>query len=516
MPRASDKQTLRPQLAMDSSSSSMHDLSAVDKELERINRYQDSSSSHPEMISWGVQCLRSPTLDQPDQYLGDRAIGLISNVSLPGTRSGSTWDIEIEGQQINDIAEHDASRVQPIMTNSINVASALLLPSLCHPHIHIDKAFLLAHPRYADLQIEKGTFEEAMELTNKAKANFTEEDLQERGQRVIDESVAAGVTHMRAFVEVDKLVDLKCLQAGIALKKQADEQRRCHVQICSYAQLPLFSTAQDDQDGQTIQKLMRHAAELKDVDAIGSTPYVEDDRKRMEQNIEWMIDLSIQHNKHLDFHLDYNLDSDQEPTIWHVLQQLKEKNWLERTKERTIILGHCTRLTLWDDTTWQRLRNEIGDLPVSFVGLPTSDIYMMSTKDKVRGTLDIPRMIKEHDLNACIGINNIGNAFTPQGSCDPLTLACNGVGIYQAGTEKDAALLYECISTRARQAIGVSGSKSEDATTHGFRSGDKASFLLLGADSKNPWRTRRKLSEAVYLYDHNNGRRVFYEGRPVE
>lgn len=41
-----------------------------------------------------------------------------------------------------------------------------LSPSLCHPHIHLDKCFLLSHPKYADLEIKKGDFAEAMELTS--------------------------------------------------------------------------------------------------------------------------------------------------------------------------------------------------------------------------------------------------------------------------------------------------------------------------------------------------------------
>jgi hypothetical protein len=50
-------------------------------------------------------------------------------------------------------------------------------------------------------------------------------------------------------------------------------------------------------------------------------------------------------------------------------------------------------------------------------------------------------MIKKYGLNAAIGINNVGNAFTPQGNCDPLNLASLGVSIYQAGTKADAELL---------------------------------------------------------------------------
>jgi hypothetical protein len=54
-------------------------------------------------------------------------------------------------------------------------------------------------------------------------------------------------------------------------------------------------------------------------------------------------------------------------------------------------------------------------------------------------------MIKKYGLNAAMGINNVGNAFTPQGSCDPLSLASLGVGVYQGGTKADAELLLVSI-----------------------------------------------------------------------
>ncbi|KAK4626640.1 Cytosine deaminase [Fulvia fulva] len=438
----------------------------------------------------------------------------IHNVSLPQTQPDSLWNVRIRDQNIEKIvpAEYQLENAQ----NSINGASALLAPSLCHPHIHLDKAFLLSHPKYAHLNIEKGDFQEAMTLTGQAKSEFEHDDLLERGQRVVDESVAAGVTHMRAFVELDAGVGEKCLDAGIALRKQAAREKICHVQLCAFAQLPLFSPAQSDEDGSVIRSLMRRAAGNDEVEAIGSTPYVETDREKMKKNVEWMVELSIEYNKHLDFHLDYNLDPENEPLIWHVIDTLQATRWNEKTKDRTIVLGHCTRLTLFNDSEWVELAGAIkdADLPVSFVGLPTSDLFMMRTGQtpEIRGTLDVPKLVKQYGLNTCIGVNNIGNAFTPQGSCDPLSLASQAVGVHQAGTAQDTELLYECVSTRAKAAIGVGGS-SLHKTRLAIQKDDRADLLLFGAaDQKDLWRTRKAVSTAIYLYDHCKGRRGFYKG----
>ncbi|GAB7337910.1 hypothetical protein MBLNU457_4299t1 [Dothideomycetes sp. NU457] len=431
----------------------------------------------------------------------------ILGATLPGQPKDSRYDIEIKAGKITDIREAQNNKLE----GATLAAGHLLAPSLCHPHVHLDKAFLLSHPRYAHLKIEKGTFPEAMELTSKAKADFEEEDLLQRGNRLIEESLKAGVTHMRAFVEVDPIVNMLCLQAGSKIKKI--HQDKCDIQICAFAQLPLFTA---DDDGQQIRKLMQAAVGKEfSADVVGSTPYVEENRSKMEQNVEWLIDLALEHDKHIDFHLDYNLDPETEPMVWYVLKTLKAKRWTGRTN-RKIVLGHCTRLTLFGDEEWHRLAQEIGNLPISFVGLPTSDLYMMRTESGVRGTLPITTLVKKYHLNAAISMNNIGNAFTPYGCCDPLYLANLGVGIYAAGTLQDTELLYECVSTRAKEAIGFSDK-------HGLQinKGSTADFVLFGetspkASPPDPWKVITSVSDAVYLYDGAKSRATWYDGKRVD
>ncbi|KAJ5729172.1 uncharacterized protein N7483_003680 [Penicillium malachiteum] len=127
-----------------------------------------------------------------------------------------------------------------------------------------------------------------------------------------------------------------------------------------------------------------------------------------------------------------------------VLHTLQKRGWTTRSTQKRVMLGHCTRLTLLTDEEWHRLSQFIHeyDLPVSFVGLPGSDLYMAAPvgqenrHQRARGTLNIPELIRKYDLDAVMG-------------------ACVGVGVYQAGALEDTRLLYECVSTRARAAIGL-------------------------------------------------------------
>lgn len=382
----------------------------------------------------------------------------------------------------------------------------LVAPSLCHSHVHLDKCFLLGDPKYSDLEIVNGDFEEAMKLTRQAKERFESADLSRRGRRLIRESLEAGVTAMRAFVEVDEIVQLRSLHAAIKMQGcEGPSCTVCEVQICAFAQLPLYegdgccapdasqkdchecerlcSGRDEDPDpdlthtkGAHRRQMLEDALAFRHVDVVGTTPYVEDRRCKAEENVRWSIAQAIKHHKHLDFHLDYNLEADTTPLVPFVIDELRRQRWSEKAlPDKKITFGHCTQLTWYSQEQWQNLKTSIGDLPISFVGLPTSDLFMMGRPpdesaevQRPRGTLHIPQMIHKHGLQASISINNVGNAFTPWGNCDPLSVAHLGIGVYQAGTKQDTRTLYECVSTRAKNAIGLAAESASQVLQTGM------------------------------------------------
>ncbi|KAA8573682.1 hypothetical protein EYC84_005259 [Monilinia fructicola] len=206
--------------------------------------------------------------------------------------------------------------------------------------------------------------------------------------------------------------------------------------------------------------------------------------------------------------------------VYSAIDRLHKANWTtncEHKEFRTVVFGHCTRLTLLDSNEWQKLRQEIRNLPVSFVGLPTSDLFMMGRPDeatggsnRVRGTLQVTEMIKKYDFNVAIGINNVGNAFTPHGTCDPMSLTSLGVGIYHAGTKADAQILLECVSTRARQAIGI---YVEHNINSNLDVGSPSSFVIFGTKGSRNFRVRKSIQELVY--DAGFERTTIFEGNEI-
>ncbi|KAI1804594.1 Metallo-dependent hydrolase [Daldinia bambusicola] len=393
----------------------------------------------------------------------------LNNVILLGENSvtgTSPLDVNIQDGKVCSVcpSEHIASEPPKV-----------LLPPLCHPHIHLDKPFILTcnnhpsecYPNYSDLLPETGSFDEALSNTSKAKERYSEEDLYLRGSQLLAESYRNGVTSLRAFVEVDHVTGALPLTTATRLK--SDFSHLLHIQVCVFAQDPLFSGKHGEANRSVIASLLKdHATSIQ---ALGTTPYVEESRQKSLQNIEWAIDTAVKYGVHLDFHLDYNLSRpspSNQPLTFSVIELLQKQNWLGLAdKSKTIVLGHCTQLTTLSNSDLEQLAETIvrSRLPIHFVGLPTSDIFMMgrpspstdTPQARLRGTLQVPSMIKDFGMSACISVNNVGNAFTPFGTGDPLQLASWGVGIYQSGTLGDALMLYGCVSWLARRAIGVEG-----------------------------------------------------------
>ncbi|KAI0648013.1 Metallo-dependent hydrolase [Trametes meyenii] len=330
----------------------------------------------------------------------------------------------------------------------------ILLPALCHAHIHLDKCFLLDQ---CD-ELVTGHFAEALRVTTKAKSSFPHntEDLYDRGRKLITQSVECGVTLMRAHVEVDEAVHFTCVDIGLRLKKLFRDI--CHVQIAVFAQDPFFASPVDERPGLNYA-LLQAAAHRPGVEAIGSAPYVEPTIAHAKRNIDYIFELALEVGLHVDFHLDYNLEPASEPLIWHVLDQLRER--IQQGRWRTgahVCIGHATRLTLFSPEEWARLRVALIDerLPVTLVGLPPSDLYMMGRhlEHAPRSTLNVPRLAAEQGLRVAMAVNNVENAFTPQGPVDPLSLCPLGVAVFQAGTKKDCRALLEAVTLNARLAVG--------------------------------------------------------------
>ncbi|RPB10876.1 Metallo-dependent hydrolase [Morchella conica CCBAS932] len=418
---------------------------------------------------------------------------VIHNVHFIWDDLNTPYTITIENGLISAIYPTPPPPAHVPYATNINGNHGTVLPSFCQPHIHLDNPYLI----HRGPPMVCGSFCEALELTNFSRQEYTEEDLIERGRRLIMENVQVGVTSMRCHVEVDEMVGLKCLEAGLKLKKEFGDEGRgiCDIQIAVFAQEAVFI---GEDNGVAMRKLFFEACEREGVDAIGSTPYVETTVALAKKNIDWIIDIAMLNKKHLDLHLDHNLSLRNEPLIYHLIHTLKSRSWsTSMPSHLRITLGHCTRLSLFPPYELRQLHELIStdNLPIHFVGVPAVDLYFMGRGPTdgpatgggatERGTLPVIDWIRNYDFDVALGVGNVGNAFTPMGGVDPLGMAAWLGTVYQGGSQADCRVLLECITTRAKEAIGVMQNQYKDDDRMAISVGDQADLVIVGQRSRD-------------------------------
>lgn len=222
-----------------------------------------------------------------------------------------------------------------------------------------------------------------------------------------------------------------------------------------FAQEPLFIDA-GDIPGQNYALLVQ-ALGRDEVAVIGSAPYVERTAAQSKLNIGLIMEAAHRATKHVDFHLDYNLNPKTEPLIYEVIKLASENPtlWSRQSgspSQRCITIGHATRLQLFSPKEWSDLAEAIKDFSITIVGLPQSDMYMQGRGDydaplgAPRSTLRVPYILDKCGISIAMSVNNVGNAFTPQGSLDPLSLCTLGVAIFQSATEAEVRSLLVSVA----------------------------------------------------------------------
>ncbi|KAK0464595.1 Metallo-dependent hydrolase [Desarmillaria tabescens] len=404
---------------------------------------------------------------------------IVNNARLAHTdneMAEQLWTIECRGGKVERVSLSDGSNdVVPLPdVHEIDAKGSLLLPSLCHSHIHLDKCFILDR-----CKCEIGDFTEAMRVTARAKQVFRDDpdDLLQRGRRLVRESIECGVTSMRAHVEVDFIVELSCLATAVKLRNEF--KTACNIQIAVFAQESLFDSPTDTTPGSNYH-FLKQALEDPEVEAVGSAPYVESNIAQAKKNITLILELAARTGLHADFHLDYNLDPSTEPLIWEVIREAKR---IGMNRTGGITIGHATRLQLFTPDQWQELKEAIGKLPITLVSLPNSDLYMQGREDRdkplgpPRSTLRVPYIARKYDLQVAMSVNNIENAFTPQGSMDPLALCTLGVALFQSATPRDIRTLICSVTLTSKCALGIAPS---DLPQDLFpQKGDPADFVII-------------------------------------
>ncbi|PKH25194.1 amidohydrolase [Enterobacterales bacterium CwR94] len=324
--------------------------------------------------------------------------------------------LHIEGEHF--VARHSHSMTE---TETLDFHGALVLPGLLETHIHLDKACII--DRCCQ---QTGTLAEAISETARAKAHFTEQDVYQRGARVLEQAIVQGTTRMRTHIEIDPVIGLTGFRAIRRL--QADYAWAVDLQLCVFPQEGLLNNP-------GTEALLCEAL-AQGADLLGGCPYTDSDPHGQ---IQRLFALAQQYNVDLDFHLDFDLLPENR-LIETVIAETRRHQWGGR-----VTVGHVTKLSLLDREALHALGAQLAAAGVQVTALPATDLFL-TARDRFalqpRGVAPIDELAR-CGVTCSLSTNNIANPFTPFGDASLVRQANLFANVRQLGTADD---LLRCLS----------------------------------------------------------------------
>lgn len=325
----------------------------------------------------------------------------------------------------------------------------LALPGLVNLHAHADRAFSATSQRPSSLGA-------AIEMSSGARARFTVEDVTSRAARLLERSIAHGVTRIRTHTDVDPFVELRSMEALCRLR--SDMAARISVDVIA------FSTAKNDLLSPAgIDRLK--AAMGMDADFIGAGLNFSDDPVRA---LSTLLDLAEAFDAPVDLHMDEHLAPQRRLTP-HLVDMV-----LARGLQGRVTLSHGCVLAALDAQDASALIEGLARAEITVISLPETNLFL---QDRGAGTPKRRGITLVHELLSAgvkvrLGTDNVRDWFFPFGDGDMLDTAL--VAAISAHIDDANALLAALCDGRTE-----------------IRAGDAADLVLIPAQSLEDALARR-------------------------
>jgi cytosine deaminase len=361
----------------------------------------------------------------------------------------------------------------------IDASGCLLIAGFVDSHLHLDKTRLTDR-----LEGPVGTLAEAMAATKLVKADFTVEDVYQRGGETIRRCIAQGTTRIRTQVEVDPLVGLRGLDGVLAL---AEEYAwAVDMQICVFPQDGLESA----EDVELLAEGLKRGATV-----IGGAPYADKDPAGQ---IDKIFELAEAFDVDVDLHLDL-AEGTEAMQVEYVCRKTDEFGYGGR-----VTVGHVTQLAYVEPDRYFEICEQLSQSGVGVTVLPSTDLFLMgraSEHARTRGVLPLDGLL-ERKVACSVATNNVLNAFTPYGDCSLLRMANLYANVCHVSTTEGLVECLGLVTDNAARVLGIAD--------YGISPGNPADLVLL--DSASPASAVAEI--ALPLWGMKAGRRTFSRARP--
>jgi cytosine deaminase len=376
----------------------------------------------------------------------------------------SPVDIGIANGKISEIGKiSDKGNLE------IDATGKLVTESFVNPHLHLCKVYTLMMMDEDALKdyhgADMGKAMTAIELAARVKEKYNQAWIIENARKALKLAALNGVTHIRAFADVDNKAKLEGIKALIKAREEFKDI--VEVQVVAFPQ-----------DGVVREpgafELVKQAMDLG-ADVVGGIPWIEFTEEDEQAHIDAMFEIAKTYNKDISMLVDDAGDPGLRTLEMLAVKTIKE-GWQGRT-----LAHHARAMALYAEPYFQKVLALLKKAEMGVVSDPHTGPLHARVRD----------LIKENAL-VVLGQDDISDAYYPYGRNNMLEVLFLSSHILWMTTRDDMEKLYNMITVDAARAIGIKNFKLEE--------GAKANLVVL--NDENIREAIRNHSEPLYVISH--------------
>jgi cytosine deaminase len=353
-------------------------------------------------------------------------------------------DIAIAGGRIAALGE----RIEGSAATEIDARGGLATESFLNPHLHLCKVYTLfmtddeAARAYHGAGMRQAI--SAIELAARVKEKYDERWIIENVRRALALAALYGTTHVRALADVDSKARLEGVRA--LLRARDEFKGVVEVQVVAFAQDGL---ARDP----GAAELMREAMALG-ADVVGGIPWIERNSADTAAHIRFCFDLAREFNRDVSMLVD-DAGNAELHTLEAMAAEAVDRGWQGRA-----LAHHARAMALYPNV--QSVVSRMREARMSLVTDPHTGPLHARVKELLAA-----------GVNVCLGQDDISDSYYPFGRNNMLEVAFLAAHLLWMTTRPEMETLYDMVTTRAAQAIGL--------PKHRVEAGAPANLVVLEA-----------------------------------
>jgi cytosine deaminase len=386
-------------------------------------------------------------------------------------RSGELSDIAVANGKIAMIAKNLGSSADQVVDVERNLATEPFVVA----HLHLDKVMTGSLAEEAALSEYQGggtmaSSMTAIELASHVKEHYVESEIVQRVRALLNEAEHYGVSHVRAFCDVDPKAELKSIRALLQIKEEFRD--RIEVQIVAF---PQDGIVREPGTEELLYKSMDLGAEV-----VGGIPWIEYTDEDARRHVDIAYEIAKKYNADVAMLTDDAGDPELRTTEYLASSAIKN-NWIGR-----VTACHARASALYNEVYHKKFA---AILKAAGVGVVT-DPHTGPLHVRVKELLDA-------GVNVALSQDDVDDAYYPYGRCNLLEVAFLASHLLWMMSKQDREMIYDMITANAARILRIG--------SYGLHVGNPARIIELNA---------KDLKQA-YTY-HSEPRHIIRNGRLLD